>query len=87
MVKRKWVRFGIIPIEKKLGQVLEGRIRAKEGSAGSVGLQVTANPVHGSGDGSSVRLGSTLMLAYFDFSAHKSSSTWISSGSHISPKH
>ena len=39
MVKRKWVRFGIIPIEKKFGQVLEGCIRAKEGSAGSVGLQ------------------------------------------------
>jgi hypothetical protein len=39
MVKRKWVRFGIIPIQKKFGQVLEGRIRAKEGSAGSVGLQ------------------------------------------------
>jgi hypothetical protein len=28
MVKRKWVRFGIIPIEKKFGQVLEGCIRA-----------------------------------------------------------
>jgi hypothetical protein len=39
MVKRKWVRFGIIPIEKKFSQVLEGCIRAKEGSAGSVGLQ------------------------------------------------
>jgi hypothetical protein len=30
MVKRKWVRFGIIPIEKKFGQVLEGCIRAKD---------------------------------------------------------
>jgi hypothetical protein len=26
MVKRKWVRFGIIQIEKKFGQVLEGFI-------------------------------------------------------------
>jgi len=34
MVKRKWVRFGIIPIEKKFGQVLVGCIRVKEGSAG-----------------------------------------------------
>jgi len=43
MVKRKWVRFGIIPIGKKFGQVLEG---VYSGEGGSAGLPWTSMAFH-----------------------------------------